>query len=46
MWVLLALAAAPLAVSVYSALSGAGWDAQGSTAQTVRQELRRDFPTL
>jgi len=45
-WVLLALAAAPLAVSVYSALSGAGWDAQGSTAQTVRQELRRDFPTL
>jgi len=45
-WVLLVLTAAPLAVTVSSALSGAGWDAQGSTAQTVRQELRRDFPAL
>jgi len=42
-WVLIALAAAPLAVTVSSALSGA-WDAQGSTAQTVRRELRRNFP--
>lgn len=45
-WAMLVLSAAPLAVSISSALSGAGWDAQGSTAQRVRQELRRDFPAL
>jgi len=45
-WALLALVAAPLAVSVASALSGAGWDAEGSTSQAVRHELRRDFPAL
>jgi len=45
-WVLLTLAAAPLAVTVNGALSGAGWEAQGSTAQQVRDELRRDFPAL
>ncbi|HEX5365943.1 MAG TPA: MMPL family transporter [Acidimicrobiales bacterium] len=45
-WALVALAAAPLAVTVSSALSGAGWDAQGSEAQEVRHELRRDFPAL
>ena len=28
------------------ALSGAGWEAQGSDAQKVRDELRRDFPQL
>ena len=28
------------------ALSGAGWEAQGSTAQKVRDEIRRDFPQL
>jgi RND superfamily putative drug exporter len=38
--------AAPLAVTVTSALSGAGWEAQGSTAQRVRDELRSDFPQL
>ncbi len=27
-------------------LSGAGWEAQGSTAQRVRDEIRRDFPQL
>ena len=45
-WTLVALAAAPLAITLTSALSGAGWEAQGSTAQKVRDELRRDFPQL
>ena len=40
------LAAAPLAATLTGALSGAGWEAQGSTAQEVRDELRRDFPEL
>src|SRR6476620_5614685 len=29
-----------------AALSGAGWDAKGSVSETVRTELRRDFPAL
>jgi RND superfamily putative drug exporter len=45
-WALVVLVAAPLAVTLTSALSGAGWEAQGSTAQEVRDELRRDFPQL
>ncbi len=45
-WLLVAFAAAPLALSLTGALSGAGWEAQGSTAQQVRDELRRDFPAL
>ena len=45
-WALVVLLAAPLAVTLTSALSGAGWEAQGSTAQEVRDELRRDFPQL
>jgi RND superfamily putative drug exporter len=45
-WLLVAFAAAPLALSLSGALSGAGWEAQGSTAQQVRDELRRDFPAL
>ena len=45
-WMLVAFAAAPLALTLTSALSGAGWEAQGSTAQRVRDEIRRDFPTL
>ncbi|HEX6658141.1 MAG TPA: MMPL family transporter [Ilumatobacter sp.] len=40
------MAAAPLAATLTGALSGAGWEAQGSTAQEVRDELRRDFPQL
>jgi hypothetical protein len=28
------------------ALSGAGWDAKGLTAEQVRMEQRRDFPAL
>ncbi|HRE00154.1 MAG TPA: MMPL family transporter, partial [Ilumatobacteraceae bacterium] len=40
------IAAAPLAATLGSALSGAGWDAQGSTAADVRAEIRRDFPDL
>ena len=44
LWVILTVAAAPLALTLTSALSGAGWEAQGSTAQEVRDELRRDFP--
>ena len=46
LWLLLALAAAPLAVTLTGALSGAGWEAQGSVAQEVRDELRRDFPEV
>ena len=45
-WLFVAVAAAPLAITLTGALSGAGWDAQGSTAQTVRTELRRDFVRL
>ncbi len=45
-WLLIAFAAAPLALTLTGALSGAGWEAQGSTAQQVRDELRRDFPQL
>jgi RND superfamily putative drug exporter len=46
LWALGVVAAAPLAVTLPGALSGAGWEAQGSTAQKVREELRRDFPQL
>src|SRR5688572_8143558 len=46
LWALVVLLAAPLAVTLTGALSGAGWEAQGSTAQEVRDELRRDFPAL
>ena len=45
-WLLVAFAAAPLALTLTHALSGAGWEAQGSTAQIVRDEIRRDFPQL
>jgi RND superfamily putative drug exporter len=45
-WALVVLAAGPLALTLTGALSGAGWEAQGSTAQEVRDELRRDFPAL
>ena len=45
-WAVLVLAAAPLAITLNGALSGAGWDAGGSTAQTVRTELREQFPSL
>ena len=45
-WLVVAFAAAPLALTLTGALSGAGWEAQGSTAQTVRDELRKDFPAL
>ena len=43
-WLVLVALSAPLALTLSSSLSGAGWEAQGSTAQTVRDELRRDFP--
>ena len=45
-WLILVFAAAPLAASLTSVLSGAGWDAQGSEAQKVRNELRADFPQV
>ncbi len=45
-WLLAAFAAAPLALTLTGSLSGAGWKAQGSTAQQVRDELRKDFPAL
>jgi RND superfamily putative drug exporter len=46
LWALVVLVAAPLAATLTGALSGAGWEAQGSTAEEVRDELRRDFPQL
>ncbi|MGE0509919.1 MAG: hypothetical protein AB7Q42_13410, partial [Acidimicrobiia bacterium] len=45
-WLVVTLAAAPLAITLTKALSGAGWDAKGSTAEQVRMELREDFPAL
>ena len=45
-WLVATLLAAPLALSLTGALSGAGWEAQGSTAVKVRDELRQDFPTV
>ncbi len=45
-WLALTLVAAPLALSLTSALSGAGWDPQGTVAAEVRDELRRDFADL
>jgi RND superfamily putative drug exporter len=45
-WLVITLLAAPLAITLSGAMSGAGWEAQGSTAQLVRDELRRDFPQL
>lgn len=46
LWLALVGAAAPLAIGLNGALSGAGWDAKGSDAQAVRSELRSDFPAL
>ncbi len=46
LWLLVAVAAAPLAVTLTGALSGAGWEAQGTTSQRVRDELRRDFAAV
>ena len=45
-WLAVTIAAAPLAITLTKALSGAGWDAKGSTAEAVRLELRADFPAL
>ncbi len=45
-WLVVVFSAAPLALTLTGALSGAGWEAQGSTAQKVRDELRKDFPAL
>ncbi len=45
-WLLVVLVAAPLALTLTGGLSGAGWEAQGSVAQQVRDELRADFPNL
>ena len=45
-WLLVTIVAAPLALTLTGALSGAGWDAKGSPAERVRTELRTDFPQL
>ena len=45
-WLVATIAAAPLAMTLTGALSGAGWEAQGSTSVEVRDEIRRDFPQL
>lgn len=45
-WFVLTVVAAPLALTLTSTLSGAGWDPQGSIAAEVRDELRRDFSEL
>ena len=46
LWLAVVLVAAPLALTLTGALSGAGWEAGGTTSVTVRDELRRDFPQL
>jgi RND superfamily putative drug exporter len=46
LWALVVVVAGPLAFTLVGSLSGAGWEAQGSTAEAVRNELRRDFPQL
>ena len=43
-WGLLILLAAPLALTLNGALSGAGWDAGGSVSEEVREELKTTFP--
>ena len=45
-WLIATIAAAPLAVTLTGALSGAGWEAQGSVSAEVRDEIREDFPEL
>lgn len=45
-WLVAMLGAAPLALTLTNALSGAGWEAQGSTSVKVRDELRSDFGEL
>ena len=45
-WAVITVAAAPLAVTLTGALSGAGWEAQGSVSQEVRDEIRADFAEL
>ncbi|MFC0626006.1 MMPL family transporter [Kribbella deserti] len=45
-WLILLLAAAPLAISLKGSLSGAGWAASGSESEQVRHELRHDFPQV
>jgi RND superfamily putative drug exporter len=45
-WLMVTVAAAPLAITLTKTLSGAGWDANGSTAEQVRIELRDNFPAL
>ncbi|MEI7548023.1 MAG: hypothetical protein WCK21_08200, partial [Actinomycetota bacterium] len=45
-WLIVTIAAAPLAITLTKSLSGAGWDAKGSIAEKVRAELRTDFPAM
>lgn len=45
-WVLLLVVMAPLAITLQSGLSGAGWDAAGSQSAEVRAELQSDFPMV
>ncbi|WP_327352780.1 MMPL family transporter [Streptomyces sp. NBC_01304] len=45
-WLVIVLAAAPLAATLNGALSGAGWNASGSESEQVRTELRKDFAAL
>lgn len=45
-WGVLILIAAPLALTLNGALSGAGWDAKGSVSEQVRAELQTSFPQL
>ena len=45
-WLAITLLSAPLAGTLVGALSGAGWEAQGSTALAVRDTLRSEFPEL
>lgn len=45
-WLIAIMIAVPLAVTVKGALSGAGWNAEGSQSAQVDTELRRVFPSV
>jgi RND superfamily putative drug exporter len=45
-WLVVVLAAAPLALTLTGGLSGSGWEPQGTESTRVRDELRSEFPEL
>ena len=45
-WAVLIVLMVPLAITLQSGLSGAGWDAAGSESELVRDELQANFPEV